>query len=170
MKNNCPLYCLQSKKQLKKLLNIPSNKYIKNKFQDEINIYIDKKDKPRLIEAPNKELKEISVDITEISDKETLIEQLNNLQLEENCLYKIILIGKRKFEINIYDLYKMNLNTNIVKIKDNTKPDINVEALSKENNLKGLFVKEILQEIEKGEIDKSTLENVLEIGLDILEK
>ena len=83
---------------------------------------------------------------------------------------KIILIGKRKFEINIYDLYKMNLNTNIVKIKDNTKPDINVEALSKENNLKGLFVKEILQEIEKGEIDKSTLENVLEIGLDILEK
>lgn len=59
MKNNCPLYCLQSKKQLKKLLNIPSNKYIKNKFQDEINIYIDKKDKPRLIEAPNKELKEI---------------------------------------------------------------------------------------------------------------
>lgn len=35
----------------------------------------------------------------------------------------------------------MNLNTNIVKIKDNTKPDINVEALSKENNLKGLFVK-----------------------------
>ena len=41
---------------------------------------------------------------------------------------------------------------------------------SKENNLKGLFVKEILQEIEKGEIDKSTLENVLEIGLDILEK
>ena len=122
------------------------------------------------IPIDNKELKEISVDITEISDKETLIEQLNNLQLEENCLYKIILIGKRKFEINIYDLYKMNLNTNIVKIKDNTKPDINVEALSKENNLKGLFVKEILQEIEKGEIDKSTLENVLEIGLDILEK
>lgn len=122
------------------------------------------------IPIDNKELKEISVDITEISDKEALIEQLNNLQLEENCLYKIILIGKRKFEINIYDLYKMNLNTNIVKIKDNTKPDINVEALSKENNLKGLFVKEILQEIEKGEIDKSTLENVLEIGLDILEK
>ena len=43
-------------------------------------------------------------------------------------------------------------------------------SLTKENNLKGLFVKEILQEIEKGEIDKSTLENVLEIGLDILEK
>lgn len=59
MKNNCPLYCLQSKKQLKKFLNIPSNKYLKNKFQDEINIYINKKDKPRLIEAPSEELKKI---------------------------------------------------------------------------------------------------------------
>lgn len=48
------------------------------------------------IPIDNKELKEISVDITEISDKETLIEQLNNLQLEENCLYKIILNRKKK--------------------------------------------------------------------------
>ncbi len=131
-----------------------------------------KKEKVELefIPIDNKELKEISVDITQISDNEALVQRLNSLQLEENCLYKIILTGKRKFEINVYNLYKLNLDMKIVKIKDNTKPNVDVEAISKQNNLKGLFIKEILQEMERGEIDKDTLENVLEIGLDILEK
>ena len=57
-----------------------------------------------------------------------------------------------------------------MKIKDNTKPDIDISAVARQNNLKGLFVKEILNEMENSNIDKNTLENVLEIGLDILEK
>ena len=80
------------------------------------------------------------------------------------------LIGKRKFEINIYNSYKLNIDDRIVKIKDNTKPDIDISAVARQNNLKGLFVKEILNEMENSNIDKNTLENVLEIGLDILEK
>lgn len=122
------------------------------------------------VQVDNKELKEINVDVTNINDKEELVEKLNNLQLEENFLYKVILIGKRKFEINIYNLYKLNIDAKIVKIKDTTKPDVDISILAKQNNLKGLFVKEILNEMENGNIDRDTLDNVLEIGLDILEK
>lgn len=59
MNNKCPLYALQSKKQLKEKLHIPNNKYLKGKFQDEVNIFIDTNGKPRLIEAPSQELKDI---------------------------------------------------------------------------------------------------------------
>lgn len=124
----------------------------------------------KFIPVDNKELKEINVEVTNINDKEELVEKLNSLQLEENILYKVILIGKRKFEIDIYNLYKLNIDDRIVKIKDNTKTDIDISAVARQNNLKGLFVKEILNEMENSNIDKNTLENVLEIGLDILEK
>lgn len=59
MNNNCPLYALQSKRQLKEKLHISNNKYIKGNFQDELNIFIDTTGKPRLIEAPSQELKDI---------------------------------------------------------------------------------------------------------------
>ena len=59
---------------------------------------------------------------------------------------------------------------NIIKIKNETKIKLNLEELSKENNLKGLFIKEILDELNKENYDKKILENALEIGLDALEK
>lgn len=63
MNNNCPLYALKSKKQLKSKLKINDNKYIKDRFQDDINIFIDRTAKPRLIEAPCQELKHIQGNI-----------------------------------------------------------------------------------------------------------
>ena len=89
------------------------------------------------------------------------------------CFYTNIhfcLDKRARVRYNIYNLYKLNIDDRIVKIKDNTKPDIDISAVARQNNLKGLFVKEILNEMENSNIDKNTLENVLEIGLDILEK
>ena len=62
------------------------------------------------------------------------------------------------------------MNENIIKIKNKTKIEINLEDLSKQNNLKGLFIREILEEINKNNYDKETLENVLEIGLEVIDK
>ena len=95
--------------------------------------------------------------------------KINNIELEENKLYKIILTGKRNFEINIYDLYKYELNERIIKIKDNTKPNYDIEKISKENTLKGLFVKEILEEMNQKNYDEGIIEKALEIGMEILE-
>ena len=118
----------------------------------------------------NREFKELELDVTNITQKEELIEKLNELNLEENNLYKIILIGKRNFEINIYELYKFITNKNIIKIKNNTKLNYNLEELANNRNLKGIFAQEILEELNKNNYDKNILENVLEIGLELLEK
>ena len=121
------------------------------------------------VKLDDTEFVELQLECTMIGSVEELIEKINNIELEENKLYKIILTGKRNFEINIYDLYKYELNERIIKIKDNTKPNYDIEKISKENTLKGLFVKEILEEMNQKNYDEGIIEKALEIGMEILE-
>lgn len=114
------------------------------------------------------EFVEQNLNCTEINSVEELIEKINDLKLEENKLYKIILIGKRNFEINTYNLYKYYLNEKIIKIKNNTKPNYDIEKISKENNLRGLYAKEIIEEIKNKNYDEEIIEKAIEIGMEIL--
>ena len=109
------------------------------------------------------------INCTEINSIEELIEKINEINIEKNKLYKIILIGKRNFEINIYDLYKYEINEKIIKIKNKTKPNYNLEEISKENTLRGLFAKEILEEIKNKNYNEAIIEKALEIEMEILE-
>jgi len=120
------------------------------------------------LQIDNKEFKEEIIDVTSIYSIEELIEKINSIKILENIFYKIILNGKRNFEINIYYLYKIILNENIIKIKDNTELNIDINKLSEEINLKGIFLKEILIDKENGKIDQNTAERIVEIGLDVL--
>ena len=122
----------------------------------------------KFLPIDNKEFKELELDISDINSVEELIEKINELKLEENVFYKLILIGDKNFEINIYNLFKFISNENIIKIKNNTKLKVNLEEISKNNNLKGLFVKEILEELNKNNYDKEMLNEVLEIGLEVI--
>ena len=121
------------------------------------------------IKLDESEFVEIQLNCTEINSEEELVEKINEINIQENKLYKIILIGKRKFEINIYNLYKYYLNERIIKIKNKTKPDFNIEEISKENTLKGLFAKEIIEEIKNNNYDEEIIEMAMEIGMEILE-
>lgn len=121
------------------------------------------------IKLDEKEFKEQELDITQITSIEELLEKINELKTEENKLYKIILIGKRNFEINIYKLIKMLENKDIIKIKDKTKLGYDIEDIVKEQTtLRGIYVKEILNKIEKEPENKEMLEKALEIGLEVL--
>lgn len=91
---------------------------------------------------------ELEMDITDIISKDELIEKINTLDILENQLIKIILIGKRHFEIDQYELYKLVTNKRIIKIRDHTKIDYDLEKIANEYTLKGLFAKEILKEKE----------------------
>ena len=104
-----------------------------------------------------------------IQSVEELAEKINNINIEENKLYKIILTGKRNFEINIYDLYKYELNDRIIKLKDKTKPNYDLEKIAREHTLRGLFVKEILEEMKNQDYDEETIGKALEVGMEILE-
>ena len=70
----------------------------------------------------------------------------------------------------MYKLGKQIINNNIIKIKDYTKLNYDLERISKENTLKGLFVKEILQKMDENPGDEEILQNALDIGFEILEK
>ena len=121
------------------------------------------------IPVDNREYKEVEIDITEINDEEELIEKINNLYLEERNLYKIILIGNRNFEININNLYKFITRENIIKIKDKTKLNYDLEKMANDTTLKGIFINEIRDELNKNNYTKEELDKILEIGLSILD-
>lgn len=122
------------------------------------------------IPIDTKEFVEKEIDITPCADVEECIGLLNELLLEDNKYYKISLIGKRKFEINIYQILKNVINKNIIKIKNDTTIYYDIENASKEINLKGLFIKEIKNKMGEGKINKELLEKTLEIGLEIFDK
>ncbi len=118
--------------------------------------------KIQFIKIDEKEFIEKEIDVTTILSKEGLIEKINEELILDNQFAKIILIGKRNFEIEIYELYKIIQNPRIIKIKNNTKINFNLEQISNQNTLKGLFAKEIYQKI--------SLDNVSEDEKEIMEK
>lgn len=120
------------------------------------------------IPLDKKEFVEYELNIEEILSKEELIEKINEIEIEENKYYKIILIGKRNFEIDKYEIHKYIISPNIIKIKDNTTIKIDLEKLSEQNNLKGIFVKNMLEKLNNTEEDKELIIKAIEIGLDAM--
>ena len=125
----------------------------------------------KFIPIETTKFEEIEIDVTEVISKEELIEKINEINFEENKLYKIIINGKRNFEINTYELYKYNLSDRIIKIKNRTKLNYNLETLANETTLKGLFATEILERLNKcqTEEERKIIENAIEIGMDVME-
>ena len=117
------------------------------------------------IKLDNREFEEYELDISEILTEEELTEKINNLNLNKNNFYKIILVGIRNFEINTKKQLKLINKDNILKIKNNTKIGYNLEELSKHNNLKGIFVKEMLELLAKEPEKAELIQNAIEIGL-----
>ncbi|MBR2744513.1 MAG: DNA repair exonuclease [Clostridia bacterium] len=121
----------------------------------------------RLDEA---EFKIIDLDVSNCSSLEDLSNELNMLNLNESNFYEICLVGRRRFELDLYILKKSIFVRNIIKLKDKTKLDYDLEEMSKEHTMKGLFAQEILNRLSNENYDKEIVEKALEIGLEILEK
>ncbi len=132
--------------------------------------FVDKKLETKFIPLDEGEFKILEHDISNLESSETIADSINDLMLDNNKFYEIALVGNRSFEIDLYSLKKMIVRNNVIKIKDKTKIAYNLEEISRNNTLKGLFVKEILSRLENDEYDKETVEKALEIGLEILEK
>ena len=111
---------------------------------------------------------EKEVNIEDIFSDEELIEKINSLKLQEKNLYKIVLIGKRNYNIDEQEILKLINKQNILKIKNSAKTKYNLEQISKEESLKGIFIKECLEKLEIGKNEK-VIEDVIELGLELLE-
>ena len=130
------------------------------------NIGENKKISLEFIELDDKEFVEQEIDISHINSKEELIEKVNSLELEENKYYKIIFMGARNIEIDTNDLMKYINNKNIIKLKDKTKIEYNLEKIATEQSLKGIFVKELLAKM-NSENKEQILESI-KLGLSLM--
>ena len=120
------------------------------------------------IKLDDREFIEFYLNVEPFLSKEDLIEHIVELNLDENNIYKIVLDGKRNFEIDTREILKLINRNNIFKVKDKTKTNYNLEEISKENNLRGIFVKEALKKLELEEYSEEEIIKAIEIGLDAM--
>lgn len=120
----------------------------------------------QFVKLDEKEFIEEELDVSNISSKEELIEKINNTKIENNKYYKIILTGNRNIEIDTNELIKYVESKNIIKLKDKSKVEYNLEKISKEQSLKGIFVKELLAQI--NEENRNQILESIYIGLSLM--
>lgn len=120
------------------------------------------------IKLDEREFVEFELNIEGVLSKEDLVEKISELELEENKMYKIILVGSRNFEIDTREILRLVSLKNVLKIKDETFLNYDLEAIAKENNIKGIFVREAMQMLEKGKYSEKEIMRAIEIGLEVM--
>ena len=83
-------------------------------------------------------------------------------------MYEIVFVGNRQIEINPREILKLIDVENILKIKDCTQIGYDIEKISKENNLRGIFVREVIKKYEQGGFAEEQISKAIEIGLNVL--
>lgn len=122
----------------------------------------------KFIKLDDRVFEERCLDITDLSSQEEIIEKINFANYEQNKMYKIILVGYRNFEINLANIQKMISVDNVIKIKDKTSSKYDLKELANMNNLKGIFVRNMLAKVDSGEYCKEDIERAIEIGLNAM--
>ena len=156
-KNNSEKNNLNNKTDNFKEINLDNNKTNKN------NIKIN------FIKLDNRIFEEINFNISETNSNEELIEKINSIKINENNFYKIIIKGAKNFDINPTEICKLTTNKNVLKIKDETKPKYDLDELSKQKNLKGFFVKKMIEKLKTENLNQDEIIKAIEIGLGFFE-
>ena len=119
----------------------------------------------KFIKLDDKEFVEKEINVSDVNTEEELIEALNSYTLDENKFYKFILTGNKNFEINTNKVLKRLSFKNLIKIKDKAKLGFDLEKISKENSLKGFFIREILEMKDSNAYSEDEINKAIEIGL-----
>lgn len=130
------------------------------------NIDENKKLEIAFVPVDRKQFEEQNIVVDEILSKEDLIDSINMRNWNENRYYKLILTGKRNFEIEPVEILKHITTNNIIKIKDETTLKVDLEILAKEESLRGIFVKNLLEKMT--EENKEQIIKAIEIGLEAM--
>ena len=141
-----------------KLINLNNGK-IKNNYLNNKKI--------KFIKLDNRIFEEKNLDISTTNSEEELIEKINNLDLEENKSYKIVLTGYKKIEISLSKIKKLIAKKNVIKIKDESKIEYDIEFLSKQNNLKGIYLRKIISKKEEGIYTEEEMQKAIEMCLSL---
>ena len=114
-----------------------------------------------------KTFEEEKLDISNLNSQEDLLQKLNELELSQNSYYEIILEGISNFTINKNEILDLVQNEQIIKIKDNTKSSYDIEKISKEQTLAGLFARKMSEKLKENPEDEK-LKKAFDIGMEVL--
>lgn len=120
----------------------------------------------QFVPLDEKKFTEIELDVSNINSIEELIENINQIKVDKDKYYKIIFVGTKEIEVDSNELIKYIINKNIIKLKDKTKIKYDLKKISQEQSLRGMFVKELLEQI-----NEDNREQILEsiyIGLSMM--
>ena len=112
---------------------------------------------------------EKNLDISLINSEEEIIENLKEIKLENDKFYKILLKGTNNIEINPQRICKLVDKKNILKIKNYTRTKCDFDNIAKQKNLKGIFVKNLIEQMKANPEDEESIKQALEIGLKLFE-
>ena len=120
----------------------------------------------KFVVLDDKEFVEIDLDVSNINSIEEFIEYINTIKVDRDKYYKIVLTGTKNIEMDVNELIKYVNDKNIIKLKDKTRIKYNLENISKEQSLRGIFVDELLKQI-NDENKEQILESIY-IGLSMM--
>lgn len=167
-KNNLEI---KNKIEENKINNLEINNKLKENKNENIekNNYEKEEIKIQFIKADNRKFEEKRIDISSIKSEEELIEEIDKIDFEKENSYKIILQGTKNMDLNTTRICKLTEDDSIIKIKDKTKTKYDIDNLAKQKSLKGIFVKNLLKELETNPNDEETIKKAIEIGLELFE-
>ena len=123
----------------------------------------------KFIKLDEREFCEIKINITKINSQEEVVELIEKMNLEDKNFYKIILEGNTDVKIFEKEILKLLSKENVLKIKDETKTKQDVDKIAKQENLKGMFIQELIMQNENGAFSQEEIEEMTKIGLDLFE-
>ena len=120
------------------------------------------------IEYQFEEISEKQFDVVEldISNYNSIYEIEDAISLKDNHYYKIILAGTKNIDVlDVIDT--MMKKENVIRIEDQTRCQIDLEELSKQDNLKGIFVKKMLEEAKNNPSNSTSIYGAIDYVLNI---
>jgi hypothetical protein len=123
----------------------------------------------KFIKLDETEFKLIDLNISDINSQEEVVEMIDKLNLGDKNFYKIILQGNSDVKIFTKEILKLISKENVLKIEDNTKTKYDIDKIAKQDNLKGIFIQELLKQKENGAYSTEEIEDAIKIGLQLFE-
>lgn len=120
------------------------------------------------IPLDEREYKEISIDVDSCLSDDDIVEKIENIDIDDMNLYKIVLIGSRSYAIDTKNIKRLCSKENIVKIKDESTIKYDIDAIMLEPNIRGAFVRNLKNKYDNGVIDEETMNKAIEVGLEVL--
>lgn len=118
-------------------------------------------------EFENMEYRHFEIIEVDISNFKSPEEILNHISLNDN-IYRIVLVGEKSVDTDKIVEILNGTEKNICEVRDLTHMSYDFDSLVKEKNLRGIFTKKMLEEINENPERKEEILKAIEITYNVL--